>query len=597
MFENEAVDHFTYRDLIKKAYIEPIRTVLVVDDEFPTLDRLIDFQYNFVNNEGPEVVIPKKENAEKVKTILKFCREDERKWMVDVHDGNNVDDTSVKYLHQSDLLILDYQLEGDDGDGSKAIKIIQHLAKTDHFNLIIVYTKQKDMLDVFNCILLGLFSTWGKIKDFNRERVQQLLDHLDDADEGIYQKLKDCFNQINYLKCRDKDVPNPYNYKDNPDVNIFIEICNSITKNGKDVIDLFKKFLCDFEERNIGQLSTENLDKPFYHFEENLNWIKTNRIFITVVSKQSGADSLVETLADALLQWKPNPNRLISAKMRAELESIGMNADDASLTNDLIQAKWFDDLLNSDQDSKPIKLSSLITKQWEGLIGGVRNNIQGFSKILLKCVEDGDKSEKVKEFFEVDLNNEDVEVQSLIELNTYNCSKDPEGWHLTTGHVIKIDTEYWVCLTPACDLVPGQKQSAKYRNLAPSIPFKAVRILPFGGCKTQQRNALLKADSNLCVFLNIENTHRIFQFTDLELPFANPVWEEMYAYNQGKFEGDFEFSVARLKWNSENEAPVGTKYTAKVVSQLRYEYALNLLQRLGGSLMRIGLDFVSLKKE
>ena len=35
---------------------------------------------------------------------------------------------------------------------------------------------------------------------------------------------------------------------------------------------------------------------------------------------------------------------------------------------------------------------------------------------------------------------------------------------------------------------------------------------------------------------------------------------------------------------------------AEVVCQLRYEYALNLLQRLGGSLSRIGLDFRNMPK-
>lgn len=37
---------------------------------------------------------------------------------------------------------------------------------------------------------------------------------------------------------------------------------------------------------------------------------------------------------------------------------------------------------------------------------------------------------------------------------------------------------------------------------------------------------------------------------------------------------------------------IQTPYSARVVAQLRYEYALNLVQRLGGTLTRIGLDYV-----
>ena len=66
------------------------------------------------------------------------------------------------------------------------------------------------------------------------------------------------------------------------------------------------------------------------------------------------------------------------------------------------------------------------------------------------------------------------------------------------------------------------------------------------------------------------------------------------------FIGDkFQFKV----WRTEKECDEEQKaeedginlvlkhHMAKVVSQLRYEYAINLLQKLGVSLTRVGLDF------
>ena len=41
MTKSVAAKPIEYRDLIKEVYIDPIRTVVVIDDEFPSLDGLI----------------------------------------------------------------------------------------------------------------------------------------------------------------------------------------------------------------------------------------------------------------------------------------------------------------------------------------------------------------------------------------------------------------------------------------------------------------------------------------------------------------------------------------------------------------------------
>ena len=79
-----------------------------------------------------------------------------------------------------------------------------------------------------------------------------------------------------------------------------------------------------------------------------------------------------------------------------------------------------------------------------------------------------------------------------------------------------------------------------------------------------------------------------------------PHWNTFYAENAGVFtEEDFQFKVWRIEKEyddeqeaNENGVTLALKHhMAKVVSQLRYEYALNLLQKLGVSFTRIGLDF------
>lgn len=107
-------------------------------------------------------------------------------WLVDVHDGKKVavdQDVSIApYLHHSDLVILDYHLDGDEGSGEKAINILRKLAENDHFNMVVVYTKgyREPGGDVDRVVLeiaLGL-STPDASLELPEETVQALVDGI-----------------------------------------------------------------------------------------------------------------------------------------------------------------------------------------------------------------------------------------------------------------------------------------------------------------------------------------------------------------------------------------------------------------------------------
>ena len=70
----------------------------------------------------------------------------------------------------------------------------------------------------------------------------------------------------------------------------------------------------------------------------------------------------------------------------------------------------------------------------------------------------------------------------------------------------------------------------------------------------------------------------------------------MFAANQGCFstEGTWELTLARIRGNGDGIRSEST--TGVVVGQVRYEYALNLLHRLGYHLSRVGLDFKALNQ-
>jgi hypothetical protein len=98
-------------------------------------------------------------------------------------------------------------------------------------------------------------------------------------------------------------------------------------------------------------------------------------------------------------------------------------------------------------------------------------------------------------------------------------------------------------LTPACDLVPEQKNDRGWKKyLGENIPFKAVRLFQSDTCE-----ALDHATMNNHILLNIADSISAFSFTPSGSPTSNPVWEQMFSKEHGMFSApDFEISVNRV---------------------------------------------------
>ena len=103
-----------------------------------------------------------------------------------------------------------------------------------------------------------------------------------------------------------------------------------------------------------------------------------------------------------------------------------------------------------------------------------------------------------------------------------------------------------------------------------------------------------RVNSNRYVFLSIdekmdmEDDVTVFAFTENEN--STPEWHTFFTENFGRFCSDRSFLLSQVKKNSAGNLEIARE-SVRVVAQLRAEYALNLVQKLGISLTRIGLDF------
>src|SRR3546814_798690 len=81
-----------YSRFIEEAFVKPIRSVLIVDDDYPTLDEMLDLE---VAHEGegrpPKTGKTWYDNPERIKSVIDGFRQPQRPLLVDIHDGANVD--------------------------------------------------------------------------------------------------------------------------------------------------------------------------------------------------------------------------------------------------------------------------------------------------------------------------------------------------------------------------------------------------------------------------------------------------------------------------------------------------------------------------
>jgi len=127
-------------------------------------------------------------------------------------------------------------------------------------------------------------------------------------------------------------------------------------------------------------------------------------------------------------------------------------------------------------------------------------------------------------------------------------------------------------------------------------------LFPEAECTTpKQVKKFQKAiNQNEHIFIKYESTIKILRFTKDAI--SNPVWETFQALDHGKLSADKTIQIQHLRLtelvsNGEEEPKMILSLTKpktmKAIVELRYEYALNFLQKFGANQSRVGLDYIS----
>jgi hypothetical protein len=605
----DAVENVSYRDLITKAYIDPIKSVLAIDDEYQSLDRMLEDLAA-----GREITA----NAQLARQIKTLNMARENKWIADMHDGQYDRDPAIyERLNQCDLLLLDYHLDATSPtDSSQALNILAELNRNSHFNLVVIYTRAE--LNGVRREVFTKLSSPNSLVNLDQGGIAELIDSLEKEGDFDLESLAEAVSRnslaeylmkIQYLT-------------EGPELEGFLSEYSGILESVP--ADKHKNVFHLAIEQSINKFIANGDFTGSSHALTNQDgaksvWIKTNKLFIAVVSKNDVDPSVLkDELLHAIEDWSPTCHRLLLSKIKHELDDNGQSFEDELLSCGYTNAGWLQQFFQN-QDGVELTVSRLM----DGLTQSLKQSVElnNYSSDLRSYIQNNGLDQVILRESKGlgDIHTAQGKVSINKKLNAYIGTKRVEGMHLMTGHVIKwekkgVEPELLLCLTPACDLVPDRIDDRGWKtDIAPYLPVITIRLHKVPA--NDEKKVLKDITSKPIVVLQVNgNTEVFWAAKDKKSVFH----EQVFAKDQGSILQSKSTRYVHIHRTvlEEQKAAEGEQITGvepegtgiakvknlltvsqqcEVVAQLRYEYALNLLQRLGQDLTRIGLDFVGFR--
>lgn len=605
-----------FAELVQQAFIDPIRSVLIVDDRYPTWEEAL-------NDQRPEnkqnADLRARSDAKKSRldpdlpaSVIEQFRSQKPGLVVDIHDANSPilakeedpkQQSTPDHLHQSDLLILDYNLEGSNTGvgGELARSCLQTILQNQHFNLVVVHTEETDLQSVFyDCVLSLHTACSAEFDDKNKQLISNIKGKMDDwVDEETFNpaELDQKLDVASYLELRhpaanSREAFGAY-MRSNAEVtgplSLLAEWANKLELKGADRRAFALWAIEEFEKRRNDLLSASAFSGLNWSSQNGRLWLRTARGFVTFVKKEH--TNLVSELQESLISWQPTPSRLLSAKLRHEISSNGVVAEDRTLSRKHVFAHFYRQMANSDSDrERSALLRDQIRRQMEALSFHIEEPIVDFGQQI--CVSDGENGADFQGHYGIDFAVKGEDEKAVAHFNSYVSTLPIRSGHnqLDCGHIFLVENEWWVCATPACDLQPGQNSIAFVGHSDSLRPFTALKLQPISEeLSSQQINSgdycfVESSEGEIqCLGLNASNEEN-------ELNPEKATWRTFLAKDDGKFsDNTLQLMVPKLV----DDSLVSNEREAAIKGKLRYEYALNYVQKVGSSVTRIGLGYTT----
>ncbi len=543
---NEIATHVDPCDPVE-SYVRPIRSVLFVDDQFPTFGQSPPYEAK---------------ETERARALWQVCTE--RGWLCDV--DNSPDWTSPERkqrLAASDLLVLDLHLDGD--DSRAALAIVRDLARSKAPNLVVVYTADPELDQALISVAASARGVSEAALEFDLDpEFEEMKVEWTREDLLAFFAGKKRWMETFKTACRAAGL--------------------GIDPGRGEV--LLERWIA--KELDA---SHQECPLPIEKMCFDNRWFQCGNLFLVVIGKPSEQTPEQETavfmdgLETAVREWAPSWLACLVASSRRSVET-GAFRDDVNLPKEPLQAGLLryvranKDHEERDRRSREIA-SYLLSRRFEIAAGFMSQHL-----LLRAEAEPGEPP------------SADERQAQLLQLNAFLCSEFCSRHHLRVGTIFRAEDpeSYWVCVTPACDMVPRDRKRSTDPwavELDPLRPMLALRL------EIRRRKEIAKA-------LNEAERGRYLFFWDsarqAETPIVaacfntetgdpNPKLEQMFALDRARVHGG-KVVLQRCVRNSESDGVSLARLECDVVCQLRAPYAERLAHVVGYHLSRIGVNFL-----
>jgi hypothetical protein len=538
-----------------ESYVRPIRSVLFVDDQFPTF--------------GQSIVGAAKE-TDRARALWRVCTE--RGWLCDV--DNSADWRSPQRqqrLAACDLLVLDYHLVAD--DSTPALSIIRDLASSEAPNLVVLYTQDQNL----DLVLLKA-ATWARgtrATELISAELEELEERIDWSFREFIAFLSGGNDWKGSLRAATEraGIPLPEDAK---------------------CIALIERRL----RRDSGAEPVQVIQRIERIGHEDNRWLQCGNLFLVVAGKPSDqepgeeAAAFLRKLEEAVRQWAPPWLACLVAASRRHVE-FGSFRDDALLPEEFLQEGLLGYIGGSSDESERSRRATEIA-----------------THILSR------RSHSASELLGERLHGKALSTErpalgesALLHLNAFLCSEPFSHHHLRVGSIFAYSgtmPQYWACVTPACDMSPREPNADTNpwaAELDPSRPFLALRLKMLLA-EREIRKALKGAEQGRHLFFwdRTRNTERplvaaCFNETTAD---PNPQVEQMIAADRARISEGGRLSLHRcIQQASEtgDARPALEPIVCHPIAQLRAPYAERVVHIVGGHLSRIGVNFVKFRAQ
>lgn len=438
---------------------DAIRTAVLIDDQFPT----------YLQMRGAAVEDEFKETA-RAANLYGFFHQ--RGLICDIENWRKPEDADLELIdkvRKSDLVVLDYQLGA--GGPKTALEILRHLAVSAHFNLVVLYTN-----DPLSKVAL---SAAAAMRGFAPPQPQSV---------PTAEALAEAEAILNREEFREVDAAALVAYLTRGETPWMSDLKAAMTEAEIHLRSL--RPLTDHVARSwIKEISGgyTPAEGPLLELRCDFTnagtmWIHCGSCFVAVVDKlKPGNDEDEGTyvwnrVGTALRAWRPNFYRLVLSEIQNALELETVTDHETWLDDNLCLGLGLY-LLESEAAASKMEAAAVAGSAQsliDRFVDLIRRRLATHVKItetatsvlsarLSTTLGDPRPGETGRHVRARELAHVAADVacewqgKVLPAVNAFMISDEFRGGHITTGSVLRSGkTDYWLCVSPACDLEPRE---------------------------------------------------------------------------------------------------------------------------------------------